>query len=214
MPSEYPRTIVITPYLPLRTFRECADSLALKYEEKKGVLYFQRFAMYVTSIGKESIEAFLQKMKATGVENIIFVGSAGAITGLEIGQIFLVDVALNLLGSKLLGGAMADQDLMNAFQAFKSIPQKKAVTVEEPMAEDNDIMAILRQNGINAVEMEIFYLYKWAKECQRKAVALCYVTDIPGQKPYNIEHAADDKKKLIAAREDAIKTALTFASKV
>lgn len=145
------------------------------------VVYFQGL------LGAPATVIFLEELIALGIEEIMFLGLAGAIQSANIGDRIVVAEALRLEGTShhyLPAGAPSvpsEQmtiDLVNFFSS-KQVPFTKGriCTTDAPFRETFQLIDQLRKKNVLAIEMEIAAAFAVATFRKVKAAAVVIISD-------------------------------------
>lgn len=162
-------------------------------------------------------------LKDTGCKNVILFGSCGLLTennGLGIGSLISPLKAYSLESfSRMLSDQdiasdvyYPDKKLLEDFVsvAGSAITQVACATVSSLKLEEERKGAWLKQ-GIEAVDMECSAFFAAASHSGFRSIAIFYVTDIIGVKPFYQEIGAKDKAKIFLARKRAAGLLSAFA---
>ena len=205
--------VIITPFLPERYFSQhLPGSRSLDLYGLR-VLHSGRMAVIRCGIGEKAVKSAMALAKASGVKKLLFLGSCGAIGGLEIGAIALPSRAQNLKEQSTEPEEKYFKELEKYFTANGINISKPAVcSVDSVENESRELVSNLSGKGVGALDLELFYFYAEAKRLGMAAAAVLYVTDQPFVKPFDGKHSAADREKIIIARDRAVKTSLDFLS--
>ena len=154
-------------------------------------------------------------LKDTGCKNVILFGSCGLLAqnnGLGIGSLISPLKAYSLESfSRMLSHQditsdvyYPDKKLSEDFTsaAGNAIKQVTCATVSSLKLEEKRKGGWLKQ-GIEAVDMECSAFFAAAGHCGFSAIAIFYVTDIIGVKPFYQKVGLKDKAKIFLARKRA-----------
>ena len=154
-------------------------------------------------------------LKDTGCKNVVLFGSCGLLAennGLGIGSLISPLKAYSLESfSRMLSNHdtvssvyYPDKKLLEDFASAtgSAITQVTCATVSSLKLEEERKGGWLKQ-GIEAVDMECSAFFAAASHCGFKALAIFYVTDIIGVKPFYQEIGLKDKAKISLARKMA-----------
>lgn len=154
-------------------------------------------------------------LKDTGCKNVILFGSCGLLTennDLGIGSLVSPSKAYSLESfSRMLANQDIVSDVYYPDKKFledftsasgSSIKQVPCATISSLKLEEERKDAWLKQ-GIEAVDMECSAFFAAASHSGLKAMAVFYVTDIIGVKPFYHKMGLKDKAKIFLARKIA-----------
>jgi len=151
-------------------------------------------------------DAVLQ-LKDTGCETVIFLGSCGLInrnSGLDIGSVvvptsaYSIESFSDLVNERELNihPAYPDDGILQAINTFdKSIPPVSCVSFGSMELEDN-YRPLFSRLGTDVIEMECAALFNAARHINKKALAILFVSDVLGEKPFWRQPDVKDKKRL------------------
>ena len=154
-------------------------------------------------------------LKDTGCKNVVLFGSCGLLAennGLGIGSLVSPLKAYSLESfSRMLSrqdiasdAYYPDKKLLEDFTsaAGNAITPVTCATVSSLKLEEERKGGWLKQ-GIEAVDMECSAFFAAASHCGFKAIALFYLTDIIGVKPFYQKMGLKDEAKIFLARKMA-----------
>ena len=173
------------------------------------------FTLIHSGLGPALIGDVLLYLRDTGCKNVILFGSCGLLAqnnGLGIGSLVSPIKAYSL---ESFSRMLSDQDIASdvyypdkklledwSSAAGTAITQIACATVSSLKLEEERKGAWLKQ-GIEAVDMECSAFFAAASHSGLKAIALFYVTDIIGVKPFYQNMGLKDKAKIFLARKKA-----------
>ena len=171
------------------------------------------FTLIHSGLGPALIGDVLLYLRDTGCKNVILFGSCGLLAqnnGLGIGSLVSPIKAYSL---ESFSRMLSDQDIASdvyypdkklledwSSAAGTAITQITCATVSSLKLEEERKGAWLKQ-GIEAVDMECSAFFAAASHCGFSSIALFYVTDIIGVKPFYQEIGLKDKEKILLARK-------------
>ncbi len=210
--QEVRKTCVLMPFLLKEALREFkVGRLA------RGKLYSagnsRDFTLIHSGMGPALTGDALLYLKDTGCKNVVLLGSCGLLAqnnGLGIGSLIspLKAYSLESFSRMLANQEIAsdvyypDKKLLEDFTSGSSIKQITCATVSSLKLEEERKGAWLKQ-GIEAVDMECSAFFAAASHSGLKALAVFYVTDIIGVKPFYQEIGAKDKAAILTAKKKA-----------
>ena len=175
----------------------------------------RNFTLIHSGLGPALTGDALLYLKDTGCKNVILFGSCGLLAqnnGLGIGSLIspLKAYSLESFSRMLANQEIAldvyypDKKLLEDFSsaASNSISPVNCATVSSLKLEEERKGAWLKQ-GIEAVDMECSAFFAAASHSGLKAIAVLYVTDIIGVKPFYQNMGLKDKAKIFLARKKA-----------
>jgi len=237
-PKDLPETVIITPFIPLKTFsdKSCVTK-TFKGSLFSGIITKVKsrpFAVIFTGMGDRLAADGIMLMEKTPVEKIIFVGACGGLGKAEIGDLIIPETAFNGEGfskyheesfsmKKVLTFgkfAPANKKYTNSLEQFASrklktpgILKKGAVfTIGSFLAETQENLSRIEQKNFIGIDLELSAVYRAANVIKRKAAALTVVSDLPKKKPLWEKPNAIDKKKYTKNRNKLITLAIEFAT--
>ena len=173
------------------------------------------FTLIHSGLGPALIGDVLLYLRDTGCKNVILFGSCGLLAqnnGLGIGSLVSPIKAYSLESfSRMLSDQdiasdvyYPDKKLLEDFisSANGATKQISCATVSSLKLEEERKGAWLKQ-GIEAVDMECSAFFAAASHSGLKAIAVLYVTDIIGVKPFYQNMGLKDKAKIFLARKKA-----------
>ena len=175
----------------------------------------RNFTLIHSGLGPALTGDALLYLKDTGCKNVILFGSCGLLAqnnGLGIGSLVSPIKAYSLESfSRMLSDQdiasdvyYPDKKLLEDFisSANGATKQISCATVSSLKLEEERKGAWLKQ-GIEAVDMECSAFFAAASHCGFSSIALFYVTDIIGVKPFYQEIGAKDKAAILTAKKKA-----------
>lgn len=129
----------------------------------------------------------LEALILWGVQNFIFTGWCGAVSGMEIGSIFVPECALrdegvSMIYSPGVSVSVPDMSLVSfvekkASESFIKVEKGKIWTTDAPYMETPERITKFRSMGAYAVDMETSAIFTVAEARGKKAVAVHVVSD-------------------------------------
>src|SRR3989339_1856394 len=175
----------------------------------------RNFTLIHSGLGPALTGDALLYLKDTGCKNVILFGSCGLLAqnnGLGIGSLVSPIKAYSL---ESFSRMLSDQDiasdvyypdkklLENLISAAGNvITPVTCATVSSLKLEEERKGDWLKQ-GIEAVDMECSAFFAAASHCGFRSIAIFYVTDIIGVKPFYQEIGAKDKTAILTAKKKA-----------
>ena len=175
----------------------------------------RNFTLIHSGLGPALTGDALLYLKDTGCKNVILFGSCGLLAqnnGLGIGSLVSPIKAYSL---ESFSRMLSDQDIASdvyypdkklledwTSAAGSVITPVTCATVSSLKLEEERKGAWLKQ-GIEAVDMECSAFFAAASHCGFRSIAIFYVTDIIGVKPFYQEIGLKDKAKISLARKRA-----------
>lgn len=145
------------------------------------LLFFQGF------IGAPVTGIFIEELIALGITEIVFLGLAGAIQELNIGDRIIPTEAVRLEGTSFhylpaSTPSIPSKGLTHDLERFlrdKEIPitMGKICSTDAPFRETFDVIAKLRKKHVLAIEMEVSALFAIATFRKVKATAMLIISD-------------------------------------
>ena len=212
--QELKRTCVLMPFIS----KDALKGLGIR-RFVRGKLYgggnSRDFTLIHSGLGPALTGDALLYLKDTGCKNVILFGSCGLLTqnnGLGIGSLISPLKAYSLESfSRMLSNQdialdvyYPDKKLLEDFvnSANGAIKQISCATVSSLKLEEERKDTWLKQ-GIEAVDMECSAFFAAASHSGLKSMAIFYVTDIIGVKPFYQNMGLKDKAKIFLARKRA-----------
>ena len=212
--SQVKKTCVLMPFLLKEALREFKIG-RLSRGKLYGAGNSRDFTLIHSGPGPALTGDAVLYLKDTGCKNVILFGSCGLLAennGLDIGSLVSPQKAYSLESfSRMLSNQdidsqayYPDKKLLEDFTCVtdSSIKQVPCATVSSLKLEEERKGAWLRQ-GIEAVDMECSAFFAAASHSGLKSIAVFYVTDIIGVKPFYQEIGLKDKAKIFLARKRA-----------
>mgnify|MGYP001610812889 CR=1 FL=1 len=212
--QEVKKTCILMPFVPKDVLR----GLGIR-RFVRGKLYGagngRNFTIIHTGMGPALNGDAVLYLAEAGCKNLILFGSCGLLAennGLGIGSLVSPSKAYSL---ESFSRMLANQDIASdvyypdkklledwTSAAGSSIKQITCATVSSLKLEEERRGGWLKQ-GIEAVDMECSAFFAAASHSGLKAIAVFYVTDIIGVKPFYQEMGLKDKAKISLARKMA-----------
>ncbi|MFC2061093.1 hypothetical protein ACFLUV_01120 [Elusimicrobiota bacterium] len=159
-------------------------------------------------------------LEDTDCANLILFGSCGGLSGSIIGEKAVIEKSLNLesfssflnIDNTIPEFIYPDRDLTDRFISYTgadSIEQKACAAVSSLVLEERNV-ELLSSLGISCVDMESSMVFAAARETKRKAMAVLYVTDLPGEHNFYDDYSNEIKEKIKGARRSVADTLSTF----
>ncbi len=207
-PEEMPGRVIVTPFIPLKKFKEhCHELSSFKgrfYSGFTAEQYGCNFGVVYCGVGDRLLGDAILLLEEAGGDSVIFAGSCGGLKDVAIGDIVICEKAFN--GEGFTRHLKEDSDI----RAILNDPQwgyadkalgdvcKKIIdqqsgpdikcekgsifTTGSLLVETDENLNILREEGFTGIEMEVSAVYGAAATAGIKAVAILYVSDLPGEK--------------------------------
>lgn len=212
--QEVKKTCVLMPFIS----KDALDGLGIR-RFAKGKLYGagngRDFTLIHTGLGPALNGDAVLYLAEAGCKNLILFGSCGLLAennGLGIGSLVSPLKAYSL---ESFSRMLSDQDITSdvyypdkkLLEDFISVPgsaikQVICATVSSLKLEEERKGGWLKQ-GIEAVDMECSAFFAAASHSGLRSIAIFYVTDIIGVKPFYQEIGLKDKAKIFLARKRA-----------
>ncbi|MBF0484882.1 MAG: hypothetical protein HQL16_00040 [Candidatus Omnitrophica bacterium] len=219
------KTCVLLPFVPSKSL----ELLGIK-GLTNGKLFASSSSPHLTviktGIGAALVGDSVLYLEDTPCENIIFLGSCGLINpkaGLDIGSLVIPSTAYgwesfsDILNRRATESAPVspNEKLLELFlkKAKTLIPTSTCASFASLFLEDQWLPAFKKVNA-DIIEVECFALLNASLKARKKAMALLFVADILGEKPFNKELSLTDKKSLAEGISQACKLIKNFAASI
>lgn len=215
-PRDIRQDVIITPFLNLEYFSQ--DN---KNKISRGFLFEvlngEFFSVIKTGIGASFVGDAVMYLKQTKAKRVYFIGSCGAVSNLEIGDLGLVDKALNLesfsnILNKDISHSFIDSrnNLYRRFlQSNNNVKRLNLASVGSLSLQEN-ILPLLKKCDVNIVDMEASSFLCASKFLRFSNLALLYVTDIILTKPFYRDLTNRERTVIQQARQKAISLICDF----
>jgi purine-nucleoside phosphorylase len=216
-PSQIREDVIITPFLKLEYFR-------INGRSKKGFLFEvlneDDFSVIKTGIGASFVGDALMYLKEAKIKRVYFLGSCGAISNLDIGDLVLVSKALNMESFSNILNRKFSPSFINAedhlYKKFleqnKAIKQTRLATVGSLSLEEG-ILPLLNRHRIDVIDMEVSAFICAARFLKLSYMALLYVTDILRGKSFCRDLTNPEQLTIQKSRQEAISLLCEFIRK-
>lgn len=210
--ARFPRCIIISPFLPVKTMaQQFGGGCAFKGNLFEGCIG-DGLAYVRTGIGaslvRDALLAFQDRKRA-----VIFIGSAGGLGSLKIGDIFIAGEARDWRGRYSPDAAL--KELFQSIAADTPVSTGAVYSLEAVLDGEEVFLKAREEEGVSACELEVAVFYRTASERGLAALALLYITDLPLERRFweertEVEAAsiAGAKKKLFSIIQ---KTCMRFS---
>jgi purine-nucleoside phosphorylase len=217
--SEIKDTCVLMPLL----FKGALDLFGVK-DLLRGKIYSsgnaKHFTLINTGIGPGFTGDAVLYLADTACKNIILFGSCGLVKpcdSLDIGSIvtpvecFAMESFTNLLlKNHDFKTFYPDEKMVKSFlDTNKNVQKVTCATLGSLKLEEENLDLFVRRN-IQAVDMECSGLFSAAQYKNLKAMALFYISDIIGKKPFYEKSSREDQTRLLSSIKSAIKSICCF----
>lgn len=215
-------TCVLLPFL----HKEILRALGVK-KISRGKLYgvgqSKYFTVIHTGMGAPFLGDAVLYLEETGCRNVILFGACGLVEkkeGLKVGS--LVSPERCYAGesfSRMLSGSDEEWEAFHPDRELHLMLLKSGTPAGVQEVVDLSVGSIklqeerlvtLRQSGIEVVDMECAALFAAAAATGLRALALLFVTDIVGEKPYYRKFSAGEKITLLFTIRRAVKMLCRF----
>lgn len=215
-PKDIKEDVIITPFLNLEYFKRNKDS-----KIHKGMLFSvlseDNFSAIKTGIGASFVGDTIVYLKDTPCKRLYFVGSCGAVSGLNIADLVIPNKILaresfsDILNNKENNLFIdAKNELKDKFlESNKEIKKVNLSTISSLSLEEG-ILDILRQKEIDAVDMECSAFFSAVNFFKLQSLALLYVTDIIKDKPFFRDLNKQEEKIIRESRQKVISLICKF----
>jgi purine-nucleoside phosphorylase len=203
-PEDVAEDIVVTPFLPLGTFRRLVDEGTVR--DLSPPFFFQGFtAKYKkkpvtvirTGVGPSRVGDCLSVLSLTPARRVLFAGAVGALhREWRIGEFFLPTEAADGEGFTRYvlkpfedvidnaGRVCCRGGLEGALAAFlrsrgETVREGRVFTIGSIAFEAQENLNLLAQHGYDAIEMELSAFFAAARHHGFDSAALTYVSDLP-----------------------------------
>ncbi|MFZ5351594.1 MAG: hypothetical protein ACOZCL_02590 [Bacillota bacterium] len=202
--SDVADTVVVSPILDLKRFKEFADEVILEFSGwydgmtvmKKG----KRVTVIECRIGSPLAGDCILALEYAKCKTVIFSGSAGAINdSYEIGDMLAVSEAIigegfsryhsdnfeeDCFGKLSAGDYELSDKLLSCIKKYEGIYGIKTYrgrifTIDTILGESSAVFDYMKRKGCDAVEMEVSSVFTAAAKAGLKAAALIFISDLP-----------------------------------
>ncbi|MBN1823393.1 MAG: hypothetical protein JW803_03640 [Endomicrobiales bacterium] len=210
--TEKTTTAVLTPFLPRKIFSKYADLRCGGDFGGVSVSFAGGFAVVRSGIGEDNTAKAFDVLAGMGVKNVFFLGSCGAVSPLEVGEIMLVQKAFDMTLKNASYPASGLNDMVERAFARDALPFKKGSVCSLPRPEDgcSEIFPAIQKKGVDCIDMEAHFVFNNAKRRGIGSSVVLYVSDIPKAKPFNAELDRQDRAAVSAARDNAVRSVVNM----
>lgn len=236
-PGDLTENVVITPFVPLKSFLRHVDEGGIK--ELNPRFFYKGFTakkhgvpvtVILTGVGPSRVGDAVSLLALTPAKRLIFAGAVGGLKeGLAIGDFFLPLSAADGEGytrytinpiERTIAEAQetaADQAEADALAAFLEkegeFPGKgKIFTIGSIAFESRETLKELSDAGFAALEMELSAFFAATARHKMASAALTYVSDLPLKSSLWEEKSADEQERLARAWRLLPRYAMEFAA--
>ena len=237
-PDSFPETIIITPFIPLKMFKEhCEITGALGgflysgfFAKKKSM----DFAVIRCGMGDRFLGDAILLLGETNVKEILFTGACGGLGDEKIGNIFVCENAFDGEGftryhrdsfdlcDVLRAGTLISADSQYTGELEKFLSEKiedrktfsfgNIFTIGSILAEDKKTLKCIEAERYKGIDLELSAVYHAANIIGCRIAGLLYVSDLPLTKPLWEITTDDEKQVLKKALKEVVKLAVDFVS--
>lgn len=149
-------------------------------------------------------------LEDTPCENIFLFGSCASTGQIPVGSIHIAEKSFSLESfSQMLEKTLPSRAYFPdkaLFDRFLEYSEENELSISRfasagSIMLEKDCLSWFSQNGVSCVDMESSIIFSAAAHIKRKALALSYVTDVIGKKPFYDRLSAEDGKKVASARK-------------
>lgn len=208
--SEIQNTCILIPFLPKKLLKYFGIN-----QLSKGRLFASGnnkfFTLVHTPTGAPFVGDAILYLKETSCKNVILLGACGLVKKskkLDIGRLVSPDRCLNLESfSQLLVNNPIQPKFSYADKAFlkhlvnfapREVTKISCASFGSLRMEEKNIDFLVNK-GIGVVDMECSAFFNAAKHINRKAIALMFVTDIIGEKPFYSKLNSIDQSTILSS---------------
>lgn len=222
-PEEVAEDVVVTPFLPLRSFERHADEGTVRelappffYKGLTGSFRGHPVTVILTGVGPSRVGDCVSILSLTPAKRVLFAGAVGGLGGgLAIGDFFLpveaadgegyTRYALRPFGEVAAAAPRirCDGGLEEALRRHLAgrgvaLAEGRVFTIGSIAFESPENLRTLAAAGFDALEMELSAFYAAAARHGLLAAALTYVSDLPLASSLWQEKSADEEARLRA----------------
>lgn len=197
------QTLIISPFFHAKLFRaklkKCEFFKGLIYHGVRGDYQGRQITFVNTGIGEALVADCVLAQDERKTKQIIFLGAAGALQNLRIGDCVYIDKAFydtdyfkkfgfgftqkNMISFK------PDKSLIEIFLGTKhwrenDIKQASIISLHTLWDQNSELINRIIQLNIDCIDLECALFYAAAARKKIKAVAFCYISDLIPSKPY------------------------------
>lgn len=218
-PKEIKEDVIITPFLNLEYFRTNNKS-----KIKKGFLFEvlteNNFSVIKTMVGAPFVGDSVVYLKDTSCKRVYFIGSCGAVSNFDIGDLAIADNVLAWESfSEILGNDPSDffvcteNNLSRSFlELNKDVKMAKVATLGSLSLQEK-VLPLLKKQKINVVDMEASAFFSATKYFKLPGFALLYVTDTIVNKPFFRDLEKEEREIIRQSRQRAVSLICSFIEK-
>jgi len=217
--NEIKKDVIITPFLNLDYFKSDKDN-----KRSKGFLFEvineDYFSVIKTGVGAPFVGDAVLYLEGSACERLYFLGSCGAVTDLEIGDLVVINKALNLesftyILNKSLNADFVNIDnnlLNNLYSYYRSI-KKAAIASVGSLCLQSSIKDYLVKSNIDVVDMESSAFFSASNKLGLDSLAILYITDIIQDKLFCRDLAKKESDIIKDSRRKAVSLICQFIQK-
>ena len=225
-PKYIAERVLFTPFLPLQLFKKEFTDIEKMFSGKSeykgftGMLNGERITVIRTGMGTANIGDILMWLGGH-IKKAVFAGAVGALDqSYQIGDYFIPIEAIEGEGfsrytrdnpEKIFMGSkhvQLDPNIIEKCQRY-SVAKGKLFTIGGIVfEEDKMFLEFLKNQGVDAIDLETSAFYTAAQKGNIEALAFHYVSDLPPHKLFYEKYSKEDQLKLNYALEGFPKTVL------
>ncbi|MBL7197478.1 MAG: hypothetical protein ISS47_05225 [Candidatus Omnitrophica bacterium] len=215
-PKEIKEDVIITPFLNLEYFRE-----GKKGKVNKGFLFEvltkKYFSVVKVGVGSSFVGDSVVYLKDSPCKRLYFIGSCGALTNSNIGELVIVNKALAWESFSEILGHSPSHLFINTqnylFESFlelnRDIKKVNLATLGSLSLQEN-VLQLLKKQEIDVVDMEASSFFSATKYFKLPCLAILYVTDIIIKKPFFRDLCKKERKIIKESRQRTISLICDF----
>ena len=233
-PSDFSEKVIITPFLPIKHFQEYLEAtrtfsgrLYSGFTTKKGITVIR------CGVGDRLLGDAVLLMGCAATRKAIFAGTCGGLEGCEIGDFMVAESAFNgegfskyyssgfSIANEIATGEMieADQEYAESLFGFleerlyagSSLHRGSVFTIGSIVAEHERNLVCIRDEGFQAIDMELSAVYQAARMIGIASVGLLVVSDKPLIKGLGEDIDGIEKKALDDGIDELVRLSVEFA---
>jgi len=222
-PSHIQKTCVLIPFMIKNLLR-----IFEIRELTQGNLYSTGSDDFLTVIqckmGSPFVGDAVLYLNDTRCQNIIFLGSCGSVntsSPLKLGDLVLPTACLSaesfsqvlkhdLLKCQKTAPGSSILNKFSHFQPAKNTRNVNAITFGSLKLESEN-KKFFKKNNIDVIDLETSALFNAAESINKQALALLYITDMIGQKPFYSKTTAKEQSMIHAGIDQALLLIKNFA---
>jgi purine-nucleoside phosphorylase len=236
-PEVFPGTVIITPVLPIKKFKEhCEEITSFSGRLYSGMTASKNgseFAVVRCGLGDSCAGDAVLLMDVTPARRIILAGACGGLKGCSIGDLIVCENAFNGEGFTRYHTRVSDMDeIFNVGELIPAAPaytknlkrflserasDKTALkagdifTIGSIMAERQKNLVTIEENGFRGIDLELSAVYHAARRIDREATGLMFVSDLPLERPLWRELTRAEKNSYNNGIRGLIRLSVEFA---